>query len=276
MTDYERIAGAITYINAHFRDQPDLERVAREAHLSPFHFQRLFKTWAGVSPKKFLEYISVERAKGLLRENASLSETAFDTGLSGTGRLHDLFIKIEGMTPGEFKNGGENLVINYSFSRTLFGKIIAASTRKGICHLAFSENEKDAARRLRHRFPNASFKQKRDEFQSEALRVFESDWSNIPKIKLHLKGTPFQIKVWETLLKIPVGGISTYARVAKAVGRPSASRAVGAAIGSNPVAYLIPCHRVILSTGLIGEYHWGDTRKAAIIGWEAAKVLGEG
>ncbi len=276
MTDYERIARAISYINAHFREQPDLERVAGEVHLSPFHFQRLFRKWAGVSPKKFLEYISVERAKRLLRDNASLSETAFDTGLSGTGRLHDLFIKIEGMTPGEFKNGGENLVINFSFSRTPFGKIIAASTGKGICHLAFSENEEDAVRRLRRRFPNASFKRKRDEFQSETLRIFESDWSDIPKIKLHLKGTPFQIKVWETLLKIPVGGISTYARVAKAIGRPSASRAVGAAIGSNPVAYLIPCHRVILSTGVIGEYHWGDARKAAIIGWEAAKVLGEG
>lgn len=272
MNDYERIAKAISYIRTHFHEQPDLEKVAGEVHLSAFHFQRLFKKWAGVSPKKFLEYISVEHAKALLSEQASLSEASFETGLSGTGRLHDLFIKIEGMTPGEFKNGGESLRVNYSFSESPFGKIIAASTAKGVCHLAFVDDEKRAVRRFREKFPNASCAERRDNIQREALRIFEDDWSNLPKIRLHLKGTPFQIKVWEALLKIPFGNITTYARVAEATGHPSALRAVGAAIGRNPVAYLIPCHRVIRSTGMIGEYHWGDRRKAAIIGWEAAKL----
>ncbi len=276
MTDYDIIAGAITYIIENYSNQPDLERVAHQVHLSPFHFQRLFKKWAGVSPKKFLEYISIEHAKVLLKKNASLSEASFETGLSGTGRLHDLFISIEGMTLGEFKNGGENLVIGYSFSKTPFGDIIAASTPRGVCHLAFADNENQALQRLRARFANASLMKKRDVFQSNALRIFEDDWSDLPKIRLHLKGTPFQIKVWETLLKIPFAQLTTYYQVAETIGHPTASRAVGRAIGSNPVAYLIPCHRVIRSTGIIGEYHWGDARKAAIIGWEAAKSESNG
>lgn len=272
MNDYERVAKAISYIGTHFHQQPDLERVAGEIHLSPFHFQRLFKKWAGVSPKKFLEYISIEHAKSLLKKQASLSEASFETGLSGTGRLHDLFIKIEGMTPGEFKNGGENLVINYSFSKTPFGNIIAASTARGICHLSFADDEETALRRSRDRFPKATFVNKRDVLQTDALRIFEDDWSNLPRIRLHLKGTPFQIKVWEALLKIPFGRITTYARIAETIGQPTATRAVGTAIGSNPVAYLIPCHRVIRSTGAIGHYHWGNARKVVIVGWEAARL----
>ncbi len=272
MSDYERVAKAISYIREHYREQPDLERIAREIHLSPYHFQRLFRKWAGVSPKKFLEYTSIERAKVLLKEQASLSEAGFEAGLSGTGRLHDLFIKIEGMTPGEFKNGGENLHINYSFSATPFGDIISASTAKGICHLMFADNERRALRRLRERFPNAVIEEKRDPVQRAATGIFEDDWSDLSKIRLHLKGTPFQIKVWEALLKVPFGRISSYTEIADSIGRPTALRAVGAAIGRNPVAYLIPCHRIIRSTGILGEYHWGDERKAAIIGWEAAKL----
>ncbi len=274
-TDYQRIAKAISYLSEHFREQPDLKRVASEVHMSEFHFQRLFKRWAGVSPKKFLEYISVEHAKSLLKQKASLAETSYQVGLSGTGRLHDLFINIEKMTPGEFKNKGENLIISYEFYGTPFGKIIVASTSKGICHIGFANNEQRSLRLLRDRYLNASLVRQRDSFQRDVLKIFRDDWNNIHKIKLHLKATPFQLKVWEALLKIPFGQMTSYSQVADAIGYPHASRAVGTAVGSNPVAYLIPCHRVIKSTGVIGDYHWGNVRKAVIVGWEAAKTFGE-
>lgn len=272
MTDYERIEKAIVYLKKNFKEQPDLDAVAKQVHLSPFHFQRLFKDWAGVSPKKFLQYISVEHAKGLLKQNLPLSDVSFETGLSGTGRLHDLFTSIEGMTPGEYKNGGEQLHINYSFAETPFGNIIVASTTKGVCHLAFAEDEQQALRDLKNHFPQAVLRQVVDTIQQNALFVFTQDWKNLSNIKLHLKGTAFQLKVWQALLKIPLGGLTTYASIAATAGNAKASRAVGTAIGDNPVAFLIPCHRVIKSTGIIGQYHWGSERKTAIIGWEAAKV----
>jgi AraC family transcriptional regulator of adaptative response/methylated-DNA-[protein]-cysteine methyltransferase len=274
MTDYERIKKAIEFIHANFKEQPDLDAVAKEVFLSPFHFQRLFKEWAGVSPKKFLQYISLQHAKKLL-EHHTVLDTAYETGLSGSGRLHDLFINIEGMTPGEYKNGGEQLQINYSFAETPFGNIIVASTSKGICHLAFADDEKDALQQLKTQFPNASFKQVVDAIQQNALFIFTQDWKDLSKIKLHLKGTAFQIKVWEALLKIPMGDVSTYSSIANQIHNPNASRAVGTAIGDNPVAFLIPCHRVIRSTGEFGQYHWGSVRKAAMLGWEAAKVSPE-
>lgn len=274
--NFNRIAEAIDYIQRNFKTQPSLEEVAEKVHLSPFHFQRLFTEWAGTSPKKFLQYISVEHAKRLLKENrTSLFETAHETGLSGTGRLHDLFTNIEGMTPGEYKNGGENLVINYSFAESPFGNILVASTPKGICHIAFTENETAALLALQKCFPKASFKQVVDLIQQNALFIFTHDWSKLNQIKLHLKGTEFQLKVWETLLKIPMGQLCTYSNIANHIQNPKASRAVGSAIGDNPVAFLIPCHRVIQSTGIFGGYHWGCTRKTAMIGWEAAKVSGK-
>ena len=271
MTDYERIKKAIEFIRSNFQQQPDLDAVAKEVYLSPFHFQRLFKDWAGVSPKKFLQYISLQHAKKLLHQH-TVSDTAYETGLSGSSRLHDLFISIEGMTPGEYKNGGEQLQINYSFAETPFGNIIVASTAKGICHLAFADDEKDALQQLQLQFPNAQFRQVVDTIQQNALFIFTQDWKDLSKIKLHLKGTPFQIKVWEALLKIPMGDVSTYSGIANTINNPNASRAVGTAIGDNPVAFLIPCHRVIRSTGDFGQYHWGSIRKTAMIGWEAAKT----
>ena len=271
MTDYERIKKAIEFIQSNFQQQPDLDAVAKEVYLSPFHFQRLFKDWAGVSPKKFLQYISLQHAKKLLHQH-TVSDTAYETGLSGSSRLHDLFISIEGMTPGEYKNGGEQLQINYSFAETPFGNIIVASTPKGICHLAFADDEKDALQQLQLQFPNAQFRQVVDTIQQNALFIFTQDWKDLSKIKLHLKGTPFQIKVWEALLKIPMGDVSTYSGIANTINNPNASRAVGTAIGDNPVAFLIPCHRVIRSTGDFGQYHWGSIRKTAMIGWEAAKT----
>lgn len=271
--NFERVEAEINYIKNNFKSQPSLEEIAEQIHVSPHHFQRLFTEWAGTSPKKFLQYISVEYAKSLLKEkNTSLFDAAIESGLSGSGRLHDLFINIEGMTPGEFKNGGESLSINYNFSESPFGKIIVASTNKGVCYLAFEEDEKKAIDSLKQRFPNAQFRRTRDAFQQNALAIFNEDWENLKSIKLHLKGTDFQLKVWETLLKIPSGNLTTYGKIANQIKKPTASRAVGTAIGSNPVAYLIPCHRVIQSSGIFGGYHWGTTRKLAIIGWEAAKT----
>lgn len=268
--DYERIAVAIEYIRDHFREQPDLETIAAHTGLSPFHFQRLFTQWAGVSPKKFLQYISLDHAKKQLKESgATLFDTAYETGLSTISRLHDLFVTIEGMTPGEYKNGGEHLVIHYQFSESIFGKLIVASTAKGICHLAFINDETQALSILKSNFPRARYHQLKDPMHEQALTIFKSDWQELPSIKLHLKGSPFQLKVWETLLHIPSGKLTTYGTIAQHIKKPNASRAVGTAIGDNPVAYIIPCHRVIQSSGSLGGYHWGLTRKSAMIGLEA-------
>lgn len=275
MIDYDRIEKAIIFLKQNFKEQPDLDEVAKKVHLSPFHFQRLFKDWAGVSPKKFLQFLSVEYAKGLLKKNLSLSDASYETGLSGTSRLHNLFISIEGMTPGEFKNKGGGLNINFSVAETPFGNIIIASTGKGICHLAFVNNETIGIENLKHIFPNATYIQKTDLMQQDALRFFRNDWNDLRKIKLHLKATPFQLKVWQSLLQIPFGNLSTYGQIANNIQNPNASRAVGTAIGSNPIAFIIPCHRVIKSSGIIGEYHWGSCRKTAILGWEAVKLMPE-
>ncbi len=271
--NYNRIAEAIGYISNNFKEQPNLDEVAEKVAMSPFHFQRLFTEWAGVSPKKFLQYITVSNAKQMLRESqATLFDTAIETGLSGTGRLHDLFVNIEGMTPGEYKNGGAELSINYSFAESPFGNILVASTPKGICHIAFADDENEASNVLHSKFPNAAYRQMVDMIQQNAMFIFTHDWSKLNQIKLHLKGTAFQLKVWEALLKIPMGRLATYGAIAKQLQIPNASRAVGTAVGDNPVAFLIPCHRVIQSTGLFGGYHWGSIRKTAMIGWEAAQA----
>jgi AraC family transcriptional regulator of adaptative response/methylated-DNA-[protein]-cysteine methyltransferase len=271
--NFSRIAEAIGYIKSNFKAQPGLEEVADKVNLSPFHFQRLFTDWAGVSPKKFLQYLTVEHAKKMLKESqTSLFDAALESGLSGTGRLHDLFIKIEGMTPGEYKNGGEHLAINYSFAESPFGNLLIASTAKGICHLAFADEPQQALLRLQQAFPRATCRQMVDLAQQNVLYIFTHDWSKLHEIKLHLKGTEFQLKVWEMLLKVPLGQLSTYGTIARGINQPTACRAVGTAIGDNPVAFLIPCHRIIQSTGVLGNYHWGGNRKAAMIGWEAART----
>lgn len=269
--NYSRVAKAIEFVKSNFKAQPSLDEISDQVHLSPFHFQRLFAEWAGTTPKKFLQYVSLEHAKKMLRvQQATLFDTAHDTGFSGTSRLHDLFITIEGMSPAEYKNGGKGLSINYSFSNSIFGNLIIASTPLGICYMAFMEDEIIALNDLQHNFPKAIFQQKLDLIQQNALFIFQNDWSNMSGIKLHLRGTDFQLKVWETLLRIPLGKLSSYGDIAQQIGNPKASRAVGTAIASNPVAFLIPCHRVIQASGNIGEYRWGSTRKTAIIGWEGA------
>nr|WP_174507362.1 methylated-DNA--[protein]-cysteine S-methyltransferase [Acinetobacter sp. Marseille-Q1620] len=271
---FERIAQAIKYIQNNFKDQPNLEDIAKHIHLSPSHFQRLFSEWAGVSPKKFLQYISLEYAKKILKQNQhnSILDATLETGLSSTSRLHDLFIQIEGMTPAEYKNGGENLTIHYQYAESIFGNVLIASTVKGICYLSFITSKREGLNDLSNKFPHARLIEQSDELQHNALALFSLEVNELSRIKLHLKGTDFQLKVWESLLKIPSGQLSTYARIAAEIENPKASRAVGSAIGSNPVAYLIPCHRVIQSTGILGDYHWGSARKAAIIAWEASKI----
>lgn len=271
--DFDRIANAISYIQEHFREQPDLDEVAAHVNLSPFHFQRLFSNWAGVSPKKFLQYTSIEYAKRLLGEQqATLFDTALETGLSGTGRLHDLFVNLEGMTPGEYKNGGELLNITYQFAETLFGTVLIAATQKGLCHLMFINTHNEALEELRNRFPKATFLEGQHPFHEQALQLLNGMEIN-PKspIRLHLKGTAFQLKVWEALLRIPNGELSSYGKLASVIEQPTASRAVGTAIGDNPIAYLIPCHRVLQASGKLGGYRWGTPRKSLMIGWEAVK-----
>ncbi len=271
--NYHRIAEAIGFIKENFREQPALDEIAAKIHVSPFHFQRIFTEWAGVSPKKFLQYLTVEYAKDILRtKQQSIADTAYDSGLSGTGRLHDLFINIEGMTPGEYKNGGQDLAINYSYAESPFGNMLVASTAKGICYMAFADNYDAALKELQQKFPNAGYQQMLDLHQQNALFIFTQDWKGLNEIKLHLKGSAFQLKVWETLLKIPFGKLDTYGSIARKLQNDKASRAVGSAVGDNPVAFLIPCHRVIQSAGITGQYHWGSNRKSAIIGWEAARV----
>jgi AraC family transcriptional regulator, regulatory protein of adaptative response / methylated-DNA-[protein]-cysteine methyltransferase len=275
MKDYQRIASAIAYIRDHRAEQPSLDNIAAHIHLSPFHFQRMFKEWAGVSPKKFLQYISVQHARKLLQKDHTIADVSFETGLSGTSRLHDLFISIEAMTPGEFKNGGEQLSIEYTFANTVFGNIIIAATSKGVCKIDFIKDPFSAVNDLKEIWPNATLKENKNKYHQSVTNFFKQDWNDLPQIKLHLKGTPFQLKVWEALLKIPSGALSTYSSVAGFIDTPKAFRAVGTAIGDNPVAYLIPCHRVIKSTGIIGEYHWDSVRKASMIGWEQSQLLGE-
>jgi AraC family transcriptional regulator of adaptative response/methylated-DNA-[protein]-cysteine methyltransferase len=271
--NFRRITRAIEYIIANYREQPGLDKVAAAIGLSPFHFQRLFTEWAGVSPKKFLQYITVEHAKKMLLEhNASLFSTAFETGLSGTGRLHDLFIHIEGMTPGEYKNGGENLTVCYHFAQSPFGNLIVASTPKGICHMAFADDEDAALTELQQRFPRATYVQTTGTVLQNAPNIFSYDVTPAGSTTLHVKGSGFQLKVWEALLKIPVGRLTTYSAIAAQINHPRATRAVGSAVADNPVAWLIPCHRVIRSSGIIGQYHWGTSRKTAMIGWEAARM----
>lgn len=271
--NYRRIAQSIDFIKENFRAQPSLDQMATEAGLSPFHFQRLFSEWAGVSPGRFVQYLSINYARQVLkRPQASLFDAAYETGLSGTGRLHDLFVKIESMTPGDYKNGARGLTIYYDFADTLFGKALIASTDKGICHISFFDEEDSALLELRKQFPEAQLIQSRGRFHEDVLQALKP-YDNTPgEIRLHLRGTPFQLKVWQALLSIPSGQLSTYGSISTAIGHPNASRAVGSAIGDNPVAFLIPCHRVIRGGGQYGEYRWGSTRKSALIGWEAAQL----
>ncbi|PTX20271.1 AraC family transcriptional regulator of adaptative response/methylated-DNA-[protein]-cysteine methyltransferase [Pontibacter mucosus] len=271
MNHYETVAKALAYIRQHALQQPSLDEVADYVHLSPQHFQRVFSEWAGVSPKKFLQYLSLQHAKSILAQSATLQEATFETGLSGSSRLHDLFVSIEGITPGQFKSMGEQLQLKYSFGTCQFGNYVVASTDKGVCYLHFYQHPEQALQELRQAWPKANLVEEQTSMHGQVSDFFDNSFSEgNGKIKLHLSGTPFQLKVWEALLRIPEGQLCSYASLARSINQPTASRAVGTAIGSNPIAFLIPCHRVIKSVGGIGEYRWGSERKMAMIGWEAA------
>lgn len=275
-THYNTIAKAISYIQENFKQQPDLDEVAAHVHLSPHHFQRIFTEWAGVSPKKFLQYTSVSYAKELLTEkHVTLFDAAEATGLSGTGRLHDLFVHIEAMTPGDYKNGGEALTITYQFHETPFGTALIADTEKGICHLHFCDDRETALRDLKKAFPNSKISLQSSLIQEDAVHCIRQMNRPEKPIRLYLKGTSFQLKVWEALLRIPSGEITSYGKLAAELGNPTASRAVGTAIGDNPVAFLIPCHRVLQTSGKSGGYRWGIPRKSLILGKEAINHLSE-
>jgi len=280
MNDYERIARVIGYLDEHHTEQPELAVLARQAGLSQFHFHRLFSTWAGVTPKDFLQCLTVAHVKELLRNGGSVLNTAMEAGLSGPGRVHDLCVTLEAASPGELKAGGEGWKIVFGFADTPFGRCLIGESPRGICHLSFVESRNDRANlaELRQEWPRAALKRDDALAGRVAKRIFGRSHNGQSRtgLRAFVRGTPFQVRVWRALLQVPPGQLVSYGWLAKAVGQASASRAVGSAVGSNPLACLIPCHRVIRETGVIGEYRWGAVRKRAIIGWENACVRKEG
>lgn len=267
--DYQRIARAIAFIREEFPRRPDLREIADHVHLSEYHFQKMFSRWAGVSPKKFQQYLSLDYARGCLREDFSLEQTAWESGLSGTGRLHDLFVNFEGVTPGEYRSRGDRLEIDYGFHESPFGEILIGATERGICWLDFPSNRKKSLQAMARHWENARISHSPSQTQTYAEQLFTSPQ---PALDLYVKGTAFQLKVWEALLKIPEGNLVSYGQLASAIGNTRASRAVGTAVGQNTIAWIIPCHRVIRQTGEYGQYRWGSERKSAFIGWEAART----
>lgn len=275
--NFSRIEQAIRFLTENVTAQPDLDEVAAQVHLSPFHFQRLFTDWAGISPKRFLQFLTTDFLKNRLSNTANLLEATDLAGLSSPSRVHDLFVTLEAVTPNEYKTGGENVEIAYGFHETPFGKCFIALTERGICGLSFIQIDNELAifNDFKKKWLNADFEKNEVKTALIINQIFNAPPSvlNTPKLHLLVKGTNFQVKVWEALLKIPTGSLSTYQTIAELAGSPNAVRAVGTAVGSNPIAYLIPCHRVIRKEGKIGEYHWGENRKKALIGFEMAKAL---
>jgi AraC family transcriptional regulator of adaptative response/methylated-DNA-[protein]-cysteine methyltransferase len=276
--DYRRIEKAIRFIEDNVTSQPNLEDIARSVHLSKYHFDRMFKRWAGVSPMQFLQFLTLDYTKRMLAESESILGASLDVGLSGPGRLHDLFVTFEAMTPGDFKRQGAGLEISYGFGDTPFGDCLLAFTERGICHLSFFVGDRHTAlEELFDLWPGALYAEAADVANRTIQRIFDIDRSgNTRPFHLLLKGTNFQVNVWKALLAIPEGRIVSYQDIAAYVGRPRAVRAVAHAVAVNPVAYLIPCHRVIRKSGKIHHYRWNDTRKKALIGWEAARTASEG
>ncbi|MEO0348976.1 MAG: methylated-DNA--[protein]-cysteine S-methyltransferase [Cyanobacteria bacterium P01_A01_bin.15] len=268
---YDRMAKAIVFIRQNYLDHPDLATIAHHVNLSEYHFQRLFTQWAGISPKRFSRYLTLEYAKSKIATTKSLLELSVESGLSGPGRLHDLFVTIEAMSPGEFKSGGRGLKIYYGIHGTPFGRCLIANTARGICTLRFLDNaDKELAlRQLGVEWPHADIVCDQQTTAKICDRIFYTACQS--PLTLHIKGTNFQMQVWRALLQIPFGELTTYQGLAAAIGKPTAARAIGNAVGRNPVGYLIPCHRVIRGTGEIGGYRWGLDRKTVLLGWEAGR-----
>ena len=272
--DYNRVEKAIHYIEANFQQQPSLKEIADHVALSEFHFNRLFSKWAGTSPQRFMRFLTKEFAKEKLTQNDNLLAATFESGLSSTSRLHDLFVTYEAMTPAEFKAKGEGLVIHYGIHDTPFGECLIAVTGRGITDLRFLEveNQEAVITEIKADFVNADFIFDNDYTRPFIERIFYGAEKTETPVTLLLRGTNFQIKVWEALLKIPFGQMVSYNTIAQNIGQPTAHRAVGTAIGSNRLGYIIPCHRVLQKVGGIGGYRWGTTRKKAMLGWEMARV----
>ncbi|PKK82539.1 MAG: 6-O-methylguanine DNA methyltransferase [candidate division Zixibacteria bacterium HGW-Zixibacteria-1] len=276
--DYRRIENAIKYIEVNFKSQPTLDEIAAAVCLSKYHFERLFKRWAGISPMQFMQFLTLDYAKQKLAEAGNLLDTSFDAGLSGPGRLHDLFVTFEAMTPGEFKKLGAGIEIEYGFHPTPFGECLLAATDRGICFLGFvdSGGQSKAMRLFKKKWPNAELIENRKQTESYITRIFAPEHASKPEpFHVLIKGTNFQVNVWRALLTIPRGNVVSYQDVAAYLGRPSAYRAVANAVAGNPVAYLIPCHRVIAKSGKIHHYLWGTARKKALFVHEAAMTASD-
>jgi AraC family transcriptional regulator of adaptative response/methylated-DNA-[protein]-cysteine methyltransferase len=274
--NYARIEQAIQYLEKNFDRQPDLDEVAELVHLSPFHFQRIFTEWAGISPKRFLQFLTIDFLKTKLQSSRNLAEVAETAGLSGQSRVYDLFTTLEAVTPQEYKLNGLGISIEYGFHDSPFGSCLLGVTERGICWLSFLNTDEDPTyelEKMKEHWRNSIFQHNQKMTNEFLLNVFShTPPRSQPKLHLLVKGTNFQVKVWEALLKIPMGGVTTYQEIAKSLQNPNALQAVGSAVGANHVAYLIPCHRVIRKNGVLGEYRWGAGRKKSIVGWEMAKA----
>ncbi len=283
--NYNRIEKAIQYLEENFQCQPELNEVAEKVHLSPFHFQRLFTDWAGISPKRFLQFLTVDFLKTKLEESKNMVEAADAAGLSSQSRVYDLFTTLEAVTPQEYKQKGSGIRVEYGLHETLFGLCLIGVTERGICWLSFigtDEDPKHELEKMKEHWHNSIFHEDQNLTQAFIYSIFNRKDADLPagkagtqrKLHVFVKGTNFQIKVWEALLKIPMGDVFTYQGIAQQIQSPKAMQAVGSAVGSNHIAYLIPCHRVIRKDGILGEYRWNSTRKKSIIGWEMAKASG--
>jgi len=271
--DYLRIEAVIHHLYTCPANTP-LEDIAKAVGLSEFHFQRLFTRWAGITPKRFLQFLTKEHALSIIHHQEPISHTALTLGLTGSSRLHDLLVHCEAVTPGQLKSSGKGLTISYGFHPTQFGECLIATTDKGICHLAFIQDQINAVNELQQRWTNAILIEKSASTALLVQQIFNKEWDNQQPLSVHLKGTNFQMKVWQALLSIPTGKLNHYQSIANDIGKPNASRAVGSAIGKNNIAYLIPCHRVIKKGGEFGNYRWLPERKAAMIAWETANNNG--
>ena len=275
--DYETVRRVVEKISLDYRDQPSLEALAEDVGLSPTALQKLFTRWAGLSPKAFLQAVTLDHARKLLDQGMPLLETSFEVGMSGPGRLHDLFVTHEAMSPGDYKTRGDGLTIRYGYHISPFGVALVMVTERGLAGLSFNDpgGEREAFADMSGRWPNATYVEDMAATQPYAARIFDpSRWRSEQPLKVVLIGTDFQVRVWQALLRIPLGKACSYSSIAAGIGAPAASRAVGAAIGANPISFVVPCHRALGKSGALTGYHWGLTRKRAILGWEAGQLSG--
>jgi len=274
-TDYDVVRRAIAFVSEHWRAQPEIEVIAEAVGVSASDLHHLFRRWAGITPKAFLQALTLDHARRLLRDSASVLDASFEVGFSGPGRLHDLFVTHEAMSPGEWKSGGEGLALHYGFHPSPFGTALVMGTERGLAGLAFADpgEEQAAFADMSGRWPKASYVEDKERTAPLAQRIFDAKlWRPDRPLRVVLIGTDFEVRVWDALLKVPFGRLTTYSDLASKVCSPAAARAVGAAVGKNPVCFVVPCHRVIGKSGALTGYHWGLTRKRAILGWEAGKA----